>query len=223
MPPIRRIARPAADYTPVEDTNEETEEVEEEKSTGVRTGWAGRRVAAAQGGKFPDKVKLGEDPQLFKFMDDEPYAAYRQHWIEGLTSTGKKSFTCLGDNCPLCDIGDSPALQVCFNVINLSTGGKPKTEVLYCGVKASGQLESLSASGATGPLTKLYWAISTSGKGTKTAYNFQSVKERDVHEDYGVAPLTEEELAAFEDEKFDENSVPRSSKSQLQDIAEEIG
>ena len=42
---------------------------------------------------------------LLKLPDDEPRAAFYTHeW-------GGKEFVCLGDDCPLCEIGDDPVFR----------------------------------------------------------------------------------------------------------------
>lgn len=55
---------------------------------------------------------------LIKFLDEEPSLTYYEHWLNELD--GKTSFVCLGDDCPLCEIGDDPRYRVCFDVIDLS-------------------------------------------------------------------------------------------------------
>jgi len=64
---------------------------------------------------------------LIKFLDGEPSLTYYEHWLNELD--GKKSFVCLGDDCPLCEIGDDPRYRVCFDVIDLSGPGDPKAGV----------------------------------------------------------------------------------------------
>lgn len=46
--------------------------------------------------------------------DGEPVATFYVHELDG------KEGVCLGDGCPLCEIGDEPAFQALINVIDLS-------------------------------------------------------------------------------------------------------
>lgn len=64
---------------------------------------------------------------LIKFLDDEPFITYYEHQLNELD--GKQSFVCLGNDCPLCEIGDDPRYRACFNVIDLSDPDDPKVAV----------------------------------------------------------------------------------------------
>jgi hypothetical protein len=57
--------------------------------------------------------------------NDEPVITYYEHEKDG------KSYICLADNCPLCEIGDEPKHTALINVINLSDHGHPKVVVRY--------------------------------------------------------------------------------------------
>lgn len=50
---------------------------------------------------------------MIKFLDDEPFASYYEHGLDG------KRYVCLGDDWPLCETGNDPDHRACFNVIDL--------------------------------------------------------------------------------------------------------
>ncbi len=185
----------------------------------VRSGWAGHDRTKAAAGDFPEDFKIEHEKKLIKFLEDEPFASYRQHWIE---RPGKKSFTCIEVDCPLCDAGDRPSGKTCFNILSLSEGGKPVNKVLTVGVRLGEQIRGFATDRKTGPLTRMYYAISKTGKKTKTSHSLIPVKERDLEEDWDMEPLDEEELEAFKEHLYDEEAVQVSTRKQLLEIAEEI-
>lgn len=189
------------------------------KDSPVRSGWEGHNKTKAAAGDFPEDFKIEKEPKLVKFLEDEPFASYRQHWIE---RQGKKSFTCIEEDCPLCNAGDRPSAKTCFNVLSLSEGGKPVNKVLTVGVRLGEQLRGFATDRKTGPLTRLYWSMSKTGKGGKTSYNVVPVKERDLEEDWEIDPLDEDEIEAFEENLYGEEAVQVPTRKQLKEIASEI-
>lgn len=188
------------------------------RPTGVRKGWGGARRTKEMSSDFPEELKVMEEAALLKFLEDEPFASYRQHWIE---REGKKSFTCLEDDCPLCDIGDRPAGRYAFNVLLLSEG-EPVNKVWVVGNRLEGTLENYAKDKKTGPLTRLYWSISRTGKGSNTQYNIAPVKERDLPEDWDVEPLEDEVIAKYVKQCWDDSAVSVQTRKQLQAIADEV-
>lgn len=195
----------------------------------VASGWDAADRNRSQG-DWANEVKLTNEEQIFKFLDDAPFAVYRMHWIE---RPGKKSFTCLDKAttpeadriCPLCDVGDTPTGKNAFNVLRLSGDNEPELEVLVVGVKLLGQLKDANK-GRSGPLTKHYWGLSRSGKGNSTAYNLIPIKERDLddpQEGWDTLPLTEEEIEAWEAKAYTSKTFPDYTKKRdLEEIAAEI-
>lgn len=188
----------------------------------VRKGWKGHQENKAKGGDFPEELKIDGNPTLVKFLEDEPFVSYRQHWVDNPPNgIRKKSWTCLEDDCPLCDLGDRPRTLTSFNVLHISTGGTPENKILTLGNKAVGQLEGFASDDKTGPLTRLYWAISKSGKNQSTAYNFRPVKERDLEEDWEVDPADLEDLIEEAEERlYDDSAVQVPTKKQMKEIAQ---
>ena len=98
------------DYASDDDAYEvENEEEMAERTSIVQSGWAAMRKAAASssGGDYVTDFRFSEDPALVKFLSSEPVAVYKQHWIN--ERAGRKSFTCAGAKCPLCNkVGHKP-------------------------------------------------------------------------------------------------------------------
>jgi hypothetical protein len=126
-----------------------------------------------------------DEPQVVKFLTNEPWG-YNQHWV---TRDGKQSFPCIGRRCPLCEIGVKASQKVVYSIVNLSRDGV--TQTLEVGVTLEDTLATYDADKKTGPLDRLYWALSRS-EGRRSSgrsrynYVFTPIKERDLEEDYGI-------------------------------------
>ncbi|MGW0060328.1 hypothetical protein ACWDTT_10420 [Streptosporangium sandarakinum] len=185
------------------------------------SGWAAVK-SKTRAGKFADNFKVPSDTDVVvKFLNNEPFAVYHQHWIP--EAQGKKSYVCLEQDCPLCDIGDDARLQIAFNVISFANPRKPELLVWNTGSRLAQKLEGLDSNDKTGPIDRedLYWAVSKTGTGTATQYNLQAIKARDL-EDWDVEALDEDELAEFDERKFDSSSVKEPSRETLEELVDEI-
>jgi hypothetical protein len=152
-------------------------------SNSIRRGWGAVEQAKSADSPYAQRLRVSEDPIIIKFLEDEPYATYRQHWIE---RTGQKSFTCIADldpkGCPLCDAGSRPSTRFAFNVVLLSPDSEPVLKSYEVGPRVIDQLKNFHIDPRQGPLSKHFWAVSRSGKGATSATNHQLVKERDLEE-----------------------------------------
>lgn len=230
---LRRVARKAAaepepdeDYDDEPAEDEEPEE-EEEGADVVRSGWSGYDETKAKSGAYAEFLKLEDtgEQTLIKFLEQGPFASYRQHWIEGLTSTRKKSFVCREDDCALCDAGDDPGFKVAFNVLVIpASGNKPVNKVWEVGPRLAEAIKGKAKDKRYGPLDRpdVYWAASRTGKKSKTQYSIDSVKARDLEEDWEVAPLSEAELERAKKKLYDKKVVRVPTARQLKEIAAEL-
>ena len=213
--PPRRVARGVKSAT---SSTRRPASDDDTKQRPVRKGWGGAHRVKEMSGDFPDNLALDDEPALIKFLEDGPFASYRQHWIE---REGKKSWTCHEDGCPLCEIGDKPQGKYCFNVLLLSEG-EPVLKVWTIGPRVLTQVETFHKDKKTGPLTRLYWAVSRTGKGNKASTSLIPVKERDLADDWEMDPLDDDILTKFEKQCFDEEAIPVQTRKQLKEIADEV-
>jgi hypothetical protein len=185
----------------------------------VRKGWGGARRVKEMSSDFADELKLeSNEALLIKFLEDEPFAAFRQHWIE---REGKRSWTCREDDCPLCFIGDRPQGKYCFNVLLLSDG-EPVNKVWVTGSRIFSTLEGYSEDRKVGPLTKGYFSVKKTGKKGNAQVNVLPVKERDLPDDWGMDALDDDLLEKFAKQCWDDSAVQVHTRKQLRDIAGEI-
>lgn len=197
-----------------EDENEVTD-----RSSVIQSGWGAAKKAAEQASKtFATDFRFDEDVQLIKFISDEPMA-FMQHWVN---RPGKKSFISIGEGDPLIAVGSKPDPKFAFTVLNLSDED-PQLQLMIVGVRLCGQLEKLASNTKTGPLNRpdLYWAVSKSGTGTKTAYSIVPVKERDLADDWEIDPVAAAEMIKTL-KPLGPEALHMSTKAELEEIAKEI-
>lgn len=205
------------------EVDEDEDEAPASKRPVIRRGWGAAEAIKNIDSPFAQRLKLDEEPVLVKFLEDDPYASYRQHWMEG--RTGQKSFTCIAEiddrGCPLCESGNRPSTRFAFNVVLLTNGEDPTLKSYEIGPRAIDQLKNFHTDPRQGPLTKHYWAISRTGKGSKSATNHQMVKERDLVDEWDVDPLTESDIRSFVKQAYGPDIIPIPKWTELRDIAAE--
>jgi hypothetical protein len=222
-------ASPRTRYADDEDEDEvapapKSKKAEEPAPAGriIRRGWGAVEQAKTADSPFAQRLRVGEDPIIIKFLEDEPYATYRQHWLE---RQGQKSFTCIADidpsgDCPLCKSGNRPAIRFAFNVILLSSDMEPMLKSYEVGPRVIDQLKNFHTDPRQGPLSKHFWAVSRSGKGATSATNHQLVKERDL-EEWGIDLLTEADFKVFGKQAYDADIIQIPARKDLMKIAME--
>lgn len=185
----------------------------------VRKGWGGARRVKESSSDFADELKLAKNETVvIKFLEDEPFASFRQHWIE---RSGKKSWTCGEVDCALCGVGDRPQGKYLFNILLLSDG-EPTNKVWVAGSRIFSMLEGYAEDKKTGPLTKGYYTVKKTGEKTNVQFNVNPIKERDLLEDEGIEPLDEDLLEKYASKCWDDTVVQIHTPKQLRDIAREL-
>lgn len=185
VPPQRGNVRKAA--VPEPEVEEEDPDEQASRSSAIQAGWGSAKKAMKSGAGFLPEFKFTEDEQLVKFQGDAPIAVYRQHWLNEVTE-GKRSYICLGDECPLCNIlGHKPDTKIAFSVVNVSSED-PEVQMLVVGTRLATTLETYNNDSKVGPLDKHYWSLKRTGKKTSTQYFANVVKARDLAEDWSLDP-----------------------------------
>lgn len=187
----------------------------------VRGGWGSVDAVKNADSPFAQRLKVSDDPQIIKFLNDEPYASWRQHWVE---RQGQKSFVCIADfdekGCPLCDAGSRPSIRIAFNVALLIPGEEPVLKSYEVGPRVIDQLKNFHTDPRTGPLSKNYWAVSKTGKGATTATAHQPVKERDL-EEWGLTNIDDAQIKELINKAYTADIISVPSRKDLLDVANE--
>lgn len=195
----------------------------------VASGWDGYEANREEYGdyapEFSKTLKDADEDVLIKFLDEGPFAVYKQHWIE---RKGKRSFNCIakqGKGCPICEeLGDRPATKAAFNVISLHDPENPRVEVWTVGQKITDMIKKMTGEKRTSPLNRsdLYFAVSRTGtKGGSVQTNIEAVKERDLAEDWDTEPLSEEEIAELDEKAYDDSSIDYPTVTQMEEVVDE--
>lgn len=194
------------------------------KGDGPRSnaGW-GALDKLATSSDFVNPLKLTEEPLIIRFLEGQPFDAFRQHWFQD--APRQKAWRCLDEDgeseCPLCDsLGDRPqAPQAHFNIMAfLADGEDPTHEVLRASKRLTERLKEINDDhrfkGLDDP--SLYLEIHKSGTGTDTTYPVAIVKARDLGEDYGIEAPSAELVAELVRGCYDEPLSPIPTMEQYQ-------
>ena len=198
------------DYDLDEELIEDSPEAEPKHGTSVQAGWgaADALLKPKASGDYPNDFKFSEDVQLVRFLENEPFSVYQQHWID--RSEGKR-----------CNIlGDKPRGKFAFNVLIVS-GEEPSVQILTAPPTFARQLRAANDDARRGPLNKFYWAISRQGSGPQTTYTLERVRPTDLAEEWDLDPEVLSEAAA-EAVLYGPDSVYVTPKSELLTIARSL-
>jgi hypothetical protein len=203
-------------------TEQDTPAPEESTRKLLRGGWQQVDVLKNADSQYAQRLKVSEEVQVVKFLDDEPFAAWHQHWVE---REGQKSFVCLRDledrGCPLCETGNRPSQRIAFNIALLGIGAKPVVRSFEVGPRVVDQLRNLNKAPQTGPLTKHYWAVSRTGKGATTAYNLQAIRARDLQEEWKMDEIDEVLMSQLRETRYDATIMKVPTYADLLSVASE--
>lgn len=194
----------------------------------VEGGWGTWRQRKAETSGFADDFKVDyKEKYLIMFLDESPFAAFNEHWIDEMPKGKKKSYICIGKECPLCKaLGEKPKAQACFNVleyIRTDDGFEVVHKVWQAGsgvVQAIEENVEADGSGLEGNYFRV--SKSKSGRNGPTQYTVVPVKERDLEEDWSVTPMDDDEFDEWFKKRFDKTYVKMPSKKSLQDVADEV-
>jgi len=190
-------------------------------STSVQSGWDAAESLSVSS-EFPTEVKFEENQhQVFKFLDESgPFAIYKQHFLKQKTS-GKRSYVCIGANCPLCvKLQDRPENKRAFTVVSLNSPIGMQRQMLISGARLYQALHAAHYS-PQGPLTKGYWAIVRIGKGPSTSYTVSPIKERDLEEDWKLDAAAASAVVSAS-EVYTRGLIKEHSFEELDEIADSL-
>jgi hypothetical protein len=194
------------------------------KPNSTSKGWSGFKAKRQETSDYVKNYALPEDQEeIIKILDEEPFSNYAEHWLD--EKKGKKSYVCIGEDCPLCNIGDKPRVYSMFNVLDLRDGEEPTVFPWKVSQTVTDVLEGYAKSERTSPINRedLYFSIRKTGGGKKgrVQTNLNPVKARDLEEDWGIVPFSGKELDAFP--LYEEDDVLEfTSRKTLKVIADDL-
>lgn len=231
-----RRAAPAEDDAPPargrerRNTADTEEPGDAPKRAGGKAGFAAYAKVKATTASYEKtwKPKMDVD-SIVKFMDPEgPFDTYSEHNLfNSVIKTGQRTFVCIegsGTDCPLCAVGSEKKAVALFNVLVLDPDdpdADPEYHVLEAKPDLAGQIEALSKERALGGDLTVGSASMTAYEKANgfTSYKVLHVKDRDMEEDWGLAPLTSAEVEEFADKRKGDDFVKYSSLTRMNEAA----
>lgn len=193
-------------------------------SSTARKGWGGyRQTADSVQSDFANNLKIVDNTDmLVKVLDEEPVAAYAEHWLT--IDEKRRSYICLGEGCPICDrLGDRPTVRVAMNVADMDVN-PPDVKIWQFGTQVGDLMEKFAENPKTSPINRddIYWTITRTKKNDRYSTTVRPVKARDLEEDFDMEPLNEEELDELEAKRFEQDQVYTvKSKADLNEMIRE--
>lgn len=225
----KRPTRVEEDEEPTPRKKAAAKKVSASKRSGVvTTGWGGAKEMNT-GGDFIKtldfKNEAARDGEtlwfIVKFLEDAPYANVKIHWIN--ERKGKKSFVCIGEDCPLCDVGADVKAEFRFNVAQF-TDTEPILRSWSAGWKIYKKIESLSQSKLTSPLPKRTYLATRIGKTfNEIQYDLSKINDDEIADAYpDIYIPSAEEIAELTPYTIEDVEKEYSTLEELEEIAAEI-
>ena len=191
----------------------------------IHGGWTAGKQVMDSTSQYAQALRLGEQIQIIKFLDDQPYANYRRHWVDRMTAKGPATipFTCLesvGKDCPLCDIADRPQAVSAFNVVLIGDDGQVILRTWDVGVRLFNMIQAYANDPRVGPLSKGYFAVSQTGRKQQAVPVVTPIFRNRLEEDYDIVPPSD--VAIERAGKYDASIIRIPKRSELDEIASEI-
>jgi len=223
-PKKRRVVRPAS-HDEAPEVSEKTTAPPAQRapgagSNGIRGGWTAGRQIIESGSQYAQYLKLTENAQIIKFLDDAPYANYARHWVQ--RANGKRSYVCLGSvgkECPLCSVDPRPQNVSSFNVALVAADGV-LLKTWDAGTKVFNSLQGVANNSDDGTLTSGFYKVYRSGEGPTASVQISEISERALVDKYGIDVPSEADLRAVG--KYDADTITVLSAKELAEVAAEI-
>lgn len=197
----------------------------EQRPKNSSKGWSGYKERREEVSDYIKNYLLPvEQEEIVKVLDAEPFSVFAEHWLND--KEGKKSYLCIGkEECPLCAIGDKARVYMMFNILDLRDDENPKISPWKVSQTVGDVLEGYAKSDRTSPIDRLdiYFSVQKTGGGKKgkVQTHISPVKARDLEEDWGIKPFTQDELDEFDLYKEDD-VLEWTSRKTLKAIAEDL-
>ena len=223
----RRPVASASDETPSTNTTKPSV-----NRSGVNRGWGSTSSASSEAKRDTvraDYLKVDKEKRIIHFVEDAPNVRFTRHYVGGRYQNCPASLGVLeeGLTCPLCDKGHKPNDAYMINVIEVSEG--PNTDGTWdvksftFGKEVHDNLVSFLEEEKYQPINqpKWYWHVFQVGGGNeRKSTKIMPLRDRDIQEDYGIEPLSQEELDEIaESGLYDEKSIFAPYVSALAKIA----
>lgn len=194
------------------------ERVTKEVPSDFGSGWsAGKNAPQYKSSKNTERFGVPENGEevLIRFVEEKPFESFFQHWIR--QEDGKNHpYAHGGADCPLCAYGNRAKSVDYMNVIQLGEDGEPALKLWVITPDPLAAIMEKANSKRSSPLNRddLYFAVSKRKQANGTfTYSVETVKVADLQEEWGVSPLTAEQIAKVTEELYDSSVADNQKKS----------
>jgi hypothetical protein len=214
----------APKFTADDYLEEDSVDAKPKHGTTSQAGWAAassflNRKASNSESKYASFMKFSDQGALVRFLDDEPFKVYEEHWID--RTEGRRSFVCLGDECPLCTIaGDTPRPKFAFNVLVL-TEEEPTVQIMVAVPSLARLLQAAHEDSKKGPLSRYYWNIARLGMGRDTQYTLERVRATDLAEEWELDP-EDVNVAVDNAVRYEPSAITQTPREELLQLARSL-
>jgi hypothetical protein len=203
----------------------------------MRTEGTGRAPRRGFGGynKVADGLnrttfQVKDDPEVIAFLEPENFTYALRHWVKFFDDSNQQQTRaewCLEEDCPICDIGDTPKAVCFFNVVDIANPGK--VLVWEASADPTGAIQKeftkLSRRGQFISDEQFYWVISKAkGKNGFYTYSVDRLHIDDMAVEWPkLSPLTPEQRTALRGKLYDEDYVEYKDREELQAFVDTLG
>ena len=198
----------------------------------VKRGWGEAQRQMDSTSSYAQAFKPDDKGGIIKFLEDDPYAGFKRHWINRSTKDGQttRAYTCMrsftGDDgkpkdCPLCEIGDKPQAVSCFNIAICAEDGSLSLKSWDMGAKVYNLAKAFADNPRIGPLTKNFYFVSKTGQRQQVQYNMSPVKATALEEDYDIPVPDQAALDALD--LYTEDIVQITPIEGTEGVGERVG
>jgi len=189
---------------------------DEAPRSSLGSGWDAYKENKAKTSKFNTedqfKVPLSpkEDKALILFLEEKPFATYNEHGVG--QGKGYRAYVCLSDDCPFCELGDSPQYRAVFNVVVFDRKGNASVKYWTATPAPLDEIEEQAFDEFNGPLNKpgnYYVAYKKEQTNGFNKFFLNLVTEDQVREVYKFDPLSDDEIDDLAKDTFEAKDVVR--------------
>jgi hypothetical protein len=175
---------------------------------------------------YAQSFRPDEKSQVIKFLEKDPYASYRRHWIESRNDSGQtvnRPYVCpltFNEACPLCEVGDRPQAVSSYNIALCGDHGQVLLRSWDVGARLYNVIKAYGNDPKVGPLNKNFFLVNKTGSKQNTQYNVSPVRPSSLQEDYDTPVPSEESLAALK--PYDAEVIELTPIKKLRELAAEL-
>lgn len=182
-------------------------------------GWAAYNKKKSEHTQRYPTLDIDKDAVVIKFAEAEPFAVIYRHWV------AKRPYTCIGEECPLCEAGHRAKPVVFYNVITVNDITLRVWEMSAEPTgKVKKQYDRLVGQDKTLDDPDLYFVVSKARKDNGFfEYDVEKVRASDLEDETRLEPLGADDYdAALKRGLWTDEIIFVNTKSDLRDAVERL-